>query len=82
MPPLDDRRATFIHRGPLSERQPRQDGWTCSFERAAIPVGAVGVAGPRDRLLKRGREPAAAAAVLEAARGISCDLGAPRWPAG
>jgi DNA-binding IclR family transcriptional regulator len=51
------------------------------FDRAAIPIGAVGVAGPRDRLLKRGREPTVAAAVLEAARGISRDLGAPRWPA-
>ena len=50
------------------------------FDRSAVPVGAVGVAGPRERLLKRGREPAVAAAVLEAARGISRDLGAPRWP--
>jgi DNA-binding IclR family transcriptional regulator len=50
------------------------------FDREAAPIGAVGIAGPRDRLLKRGGEPAAAAAVLEAARGISRDLGAPRWP--
>jgi hypothetical protein len=33
------------------------------------------------RLLARGREPTVATAVLEAARGISRDLGAPRWPA-
>jgi DNA-binding IclR family transcriptional regulator len=50
------------------------------FGRDAAPIGAVGIAGPQDRLLKRGREPAAASAVLEAARGISRDLGAPRWP--
>jgi DNA-binding IclR family transcriptional regulator len=50
------------------------------FDRSAAPVGAVGVAGPRERLLRRGSEPAVAASVLEAARGISRDLGAPRWP--
>jgi DNA-binding IclR family transcriptional regulator len=42
---------------------------------------AVGIAGPRSRLLTRGREATVAAAVLEAARGISRDLRAPRWPA-
>ena len=50
------------------------------FDRSAAPIGAVGIAGPRERLLRRGREPGVAAAVLEAARGISRDLGAPRWP--
>ena len=52
------------------------------FDRQTQPVGAVGVAGPRSRLLTRGREAAVAASVVEAARGISRDLGAPRWPAG
>jgi DNA-binding IclR family transcriptional regulator len=51
------------------------------FDRRTEAVGAVGVAGSRSRLLTRGREPTVAAAVLEAARGISRDLGAPRWPA-
>jgi DNA-binding IclR family transcriptional regulator len=51
------------------------------FDRNGDAVGAVGVAGPRERVLRRGREPQLAAAVLEAARGISRDLGAPRWPA-
>lgn len=52
------------------------------FDRTAAPVGAVGIAGPRepsacsDGAASRG----VAAAVLEAARGISRDLGAPRWP--
>jgi DNA-binding IclR family transcriptional regulator len=51
------------------------------FDRRADPIGAIGVAGPRERVLRSGREPRVAAAVMEAARGISRDLGAPRWPA-
>ena len=51
------------------------------FDRRGEVIGAVGVAGPRERLRRRNRLPAVAAAVLEAARGISRDLGAPRWPA-
>ena len=43
-------------------------------------MGAVGIAGPEDRVLSSDREAAVGAAVLEAARGISRDLGAPRWP--
>jgi DNA-binding IclR family transcriptional regulator len=50
------------------------------FDRRGEPVGAIGVAGPRERVLRRGREQPVAAAVIEAARGISRDLGAPRWP--
>jgi DNA-binding IclR family transcriptional regulator len=50
------------------------------FDREAAPIGAVGIAGPQDRLLTEDREAAVAASVLEAARGISRDLGAPRWP--
>jgi DNA-binding IclR family transcriptional regulator len=51
------------------------------FDRRAEPIGAVGVAGPRERLLRRGRDRTLATAVVEAARAISRDLGAPRWPA-
>ena len=51
------------------------------FDRTGEAVGAVGIVGPRERVLKRGRERILANAVLEAARGISRDLGAPRWPA-
>src|SRR5205823_5429334 len=51
------------------------------FDRSSESIGAIGVAGPRERVLKRGREAAVAGAVIEAARGISRDLGAPRWPA-
>jgi DNA-binding IclR family transcriptional regulator len=51
------------------------------FDRRSEPVGAIGVAGPRERVLRRGREQVVSAAVIEAARAISRDLGAPRWPA-
>ncbi len=51
------------------------------FTRSGDPVGAIGVAGPRERILRGGRDPDLAAHVIEAARGVSRDLGAPRWPA-
>jgi transcriptional regulator len=51
------------------------------FDRRSEPIGAIGVAGPSERVLKRGREQSVPAAVIEAARAISRDLGAPRWPA-
>ena len=51
------------------------------FARSGEPVGAIGIAGPRERILRGGREPALAAHVIEAARGVSRDLGAARWPA-
>ena len=51
------------------------------FDRYSEAVGAIGVVGPRERLLARGRERNLGTAVIEAARGISRDLGAPHWPA-
>jgi DNA-binding IclR family transcriptional regulator len=51
------------------------------FDRRTEAIGAVGVAGPKERVLKRSRVPELATLVTEAARGISRDLGAPRWPA-
>ena len=51
------------------------------FTRSGEPVGAIGIAGPRERILRGGREPDLASHVIEAARGVSRDLGAPRWPA-
>ena len=50
------------------------------FDRREMAIGAIGVAGPRERLVARGRERTVATAVIEAARGISRDLGASRWP--
>ena len=44
-------------------------------------MGAIGIGGPRARILRGGREPELATHVIEAARGVSRDLGAPRWPA-
>jgi DNA-binding IclR family transcriptional regulator len=51
------------------------------FDRRTEAIGAVGIAGPKERVLRRNRLPELAAFVVEAARGISRDLGAPRWPA-
>jgi DNA-binding IclR family transcriptional regulator len=51
------------------------------FDRRSEPIGSIGVAGAPERVLKRGREQTVAGAVIEAARSISRDLGAPRWPA-
>jgi DNA-binding IclR family transcriptional regulator len=50
------------------------------FDRHADAIGAIGVVGPRERVLKRGRERTLGTAVIEAARGISRDLGAQGWP--
>jgi DNA-binding IclR family transcriptional regulator len=51
------------------------------FDRTGAPIGAVGVAGPKERLLRKNRLPDVSNEVIEAARGISRDLGSPRWPA-
>jgi DNA-binding IclR family transcriptional regulator len=51
------------------------------FDRRGETIGAIGVTGPRERLLRRGREAVLGDAVIQAARGISRDLGAARWPA-
>jgi DNA-binding IclR family transcriptional regulator len=51
------------------------------FDRRSLAIGSIGVAGAPERMVGRGREQAISAAVIEAARAISRDLGAPRWPA-
>ena len=51
------------------------------FDRRSEAVGAIGVVGPRERVIGRGRDKKLGTAVIEAARGISRDLGATRWPA-
>ena len=50
------------------------------FGRTGDVVGGIGVAGPTERLSGKTREATAATAVGEAARAISRDLGAQRWP--
>jgi DNA-binding IclR family transcriptional regulator len=52
------------------------------FGRLGTVVGGIGVAGPSERLTGKAREAAVATAVGEAARSISRDLGAQRWPPG
>jgi DNA-binding IclR family transcriptional regulator len=77
--------ATIRERGYADEREEAVIGEAgvaaAIFDRRSEPIGSIGVAGARERVLKRGREQTVSAAVIEAARAISRDLGAPRWPA-
>jgi DNA-binding IclR family transcriptional regulator len=50
------------------------------FDRVAHAVGAIGVVGDTERIFPRGPARGLATAVVEAARGVSRELGAPRWP--
>lgn len=52
------------------------------FDRDGYLTGAIGVVGPRQSLLRKDRLTGLTDAVVEAARGISRDLGAMRWPMG
>jgi DNA-binding IclR family transcriptional regulator len=50
------------------------------FDDAGHAVGAIGVVAATEELFPRGLARGIAAAVGEAARGVSRELGAPRWP--
>ncbi len=50
------------------------------FDHGAQAVGAIGVVDATDLIFPRGLAKGLAAAVSEAARGVSRELGAPRWP--
>ncbi len=50
------------------------------FDRRGDAVGTIGLTGPADRLSQRATQPALAAAVTDAARAISRELGAAGWP--
>ena len=50
------------------------------FDRSGLAVGSIGVVGETERLLPRGPSKGLRAAVSDAARGISRELGARRWP--
>ena len=50
------------------------------FDHGGQAVGAIGVVDSTERIFPRGLARGVAAAVAEAARGISRELGAPRWP--
>jgi DNA-binding IclR family transcriptional regulator len=51
------------------------------FDHSGQAVGAIGVVGDTDRIMPRGPAKALPEAVSDAARGISRELGASRWPA-
>ena len=51
------------------------------FDHSGHAVGAIGVVGDTDRITARGAVRQLSSAVAEAARGISRELGASRWPA-
>jgi DNA-binding IclR family transcriptional regulator len=50
------------------------------FDHSGHAVGAIGVVGDTERLMPRGPAKHLAPAVAEAARGVSRELGASRWP--
>ena len=50
------------------------------FDRTSNAVGAIGVVGDTERIFPRGPARGLTTAVIEAARGVSRELGAPRWP--
>ncbi len=64
----------------------RDSGFATEREEAAIfdhgghAVGAIGVVDSTDRIFPRGLARGLSAALGEAARGVSRELGAPRWP--
>jgi DNA-binding IclR family transcriptional regulator len=51
------------------------------FDHSGRAVGAIGVVGDTERIMARGAARQLSSAVAEAARGISRELGASRWPA-
>jgi DNA-binding IclR family transcriptional regulator len=50
------------------------------FDHSGYAVGAIGVVGDTERIMPRGPARHLTAAVAEAARGVSRELGAARWP--
>lgn len=50
------------------------------YDSAGHAVGAIGVVGDTDKILPRGSAKALSPAVVEAARSVSRELGAGRWP--
>jgi DNA-binding IclR family transcriptional regulator len=51
------------------------------FDHSSHAVGAIGVVGDTEAILPRGPARDVVPAVVDAARGVSRELGAPRWPA-
>jgi len=84
VPALERELAEIRERGWASEREEAVLGEigvaAPVFGRGLNVVGAIGIAGPAERLKLKAKTSAAAATVSEAARAISRDLGAQRWP--
>ena len=51
------------------------------FDHSGHAVGAIGIVGDTERIMPRGPAKQLASAAIEAARGVSRELGASRWPA-
>jgi DNA-binding IclR family transcriptional regulator len=75
-----DEFATIRDQGIATERDEAVLGESSAaapiFDHAGSAVGAIGVVDSAERIFPKGL----AAAVGEAARGVSRELGAPRWP--
>jgi DNA-binding IclR family transcriptional regulator len=81
---LRDELATVRERGVARERDEAVLGESSVaapiFDHSGHVVGALGVVGDTERILPRGPARGISAAVVEAARGVSRELGARRWP--
>ena len=70
--------------GIATERDEAVLGESCAaapiFDHGGQAVGAIGVVDTTDRIFPRGLARGLNAATSEAARGVSRELGAPRWP--
>jgi DNA-binding IclR family transcriptional regulator len=82
---LQDELADVRERGIARERDEAVLGESSVaapiFDHAGLAVGAIGIVGDTERILPRGPARGTVAAVIEAARGVSRELGARRWPA-
>lgn len=76
--------ATVRDQGVATERDEAVLGESSAaapiFDHAGSAVGAIGVVDATEQIFPRGLAKGLAAAVSEAARGVSRELGAPRWP--
>jgi DNA-binding IclR family transcriptional regulator len=86
MAALRDELAEIRERGTARERDEAVLGESSVaspiFDHSGHAVGAIGVVGDTERILPRGPAKGLPAAVSEAARSVSRELGAGRWPAG
>jgi len=83
-PALRRQLATIRDEGVATERDEAVLGESSAaapiFDHGGNAVGAIGVVDATERVFPRGLARGLATAVGEAARGVSRELGAPRWP--